>query len=255
MFQGFYMATSGMLTQNRNLNVISNNMANVSTPGFRSDQYMATTFREEVISRIGNKDKSSYTPIGTTSKIRASDETITDYTEQYYSPTRNALDFALSGSGFFCVQSEEFGTVYTRNGSFTLDDQGYLYLPTIGRVLGTNGNPIYLGRDDIVASDTGMIYSEDGNTTFGQIAVVDFADYQQQLVKETGNVFVAPNGGAFNANGETQVVNYALESSNVDVIAEMVEMMSAQRALQSSSQVLKMYDTIMGKIVSQLGTT
>ena len=61
MFQGFYMATSGMLTQNRNLNVISNNMANVSTPGFRSDKYMATTFHEELMSRIGNKDKTSYT--------------------------------------------------------------------------------------------------------------------------------------------------------------------------------------------------
>lgn len=255
MFQGLYMATSGMLTQNRNLNVISNNMANVSTPGYRGEQYVATTFREEVMSRIGNKDKSSYTPIGTTSKIRASDETVTDYTEQYYAPTRSSLDFALSGSGFFCIQSEDFGTVYTRNGSFTLDDQGYLFLPTIGRVLGRDGNPIYLGRDDIMAGSTGEIYTEDGNTWLGQIAVVDFADYQEQLIKETGNVFVAPNGGAFNVNGDTQVVNYALEYSNVDVVAEMVEMMSSQRALQSSAQVLKMYDTLAGKIVSQLGPT
>lgn len=255
MFQGFYMATSGMLTQNRNLNVISNNMANVSTPGFRSDRYMATTFREEVMSRIGNKDKTSYSPLGTTSKIRASDETITDYTIQYYAPTRNALDFALSGEGFFCIQSEAHGTVYTRNGSFTLDDQGYLYLPTIGRVLGADGNPIYLGRDDIVVADNGEIYTEDGNTRLGQLGVVDFADYQEQLIKTTGNVFVAPNGGAFNVAGDTAVVNYALEGSNVDAVAEMVEMMSSQRALQSSAQVLKMYDTLMGKMVSQLGPT
>lgn len=63
MFQGFYNATSGVLTQNRNLNVISNNMANVSTPGFKSDKFMASTFREELMSRIGNKDKSTATPI------------------------------------------------------------------------------------------------------------------------------------------------------------------------------------------------
>ncbi len=248
MFQGFYMATSGMLTQNRNLNVISNNMANVSTPGFRSDKYMATTFHEELMSRIGNKDKSTYVPIGTTSKIRASEETVTDFTEQYYSPTRSALDFALSGSGFFCIQGAE-GTVYTRNGSFTLDDQGYLYLPTIGRVLGENG-PIQLNTDDITVSSNGTIYDANG-TQLGRLRVVDFADYNTQLVKTTGNVFIAPNGGA--VDSDAKVVNKALEGSNVDAVDQMVQMMSSQRALQSSSQVLKMYDTIMGKMVSELG--
>lgn len=250
MFQGFYMAASGMLSQNRNLNVISNNMSNVSTPGFRGDRYIATTFQEEIMSRIGNLDKSTYSPLGTTSKIVAPDETVTDYSVQYYAPTRNSLDFALSGEGFFCIQSEEYGTVYTRNGSFTLDDQGYLYLPTIGRVIGENG-PIYLGRNDIVVNPSGEIYTEDGNTRLGRIQVVDFNDYQAQLTKTTGNVFVAENGGAFET--DTEVVNYGLEYSNVDVAEEMVEMMSAQRALQSSSKVLSMYDTLMGKMVSRLG--
>lgn len=249
MFQGFYMATSGMLTQSRNLNVISNNMGNVSTPGFRSDRYMATTFREELMSRIGNKDKTSYSPIGTTSKIRASDETITDFSTQYYAPTRNALDFAISGEGWFCIQGEG-GTVYTRNGSFTLDDQGYLYLPTIGRVLGETG-PIQLTTDNIRVNSTGEIFSNEDDRYFGTLRIVDFANPNEQLIKSTGNVFIAPNGGATDSNAK--VVNYALEGSNVDAVAQMVAMMSGQRALQSSSQVLKMYDTLMGKIVSQLG--
>lgn len=250
MFQGFYNATSGMLTQNRNLNVISNNMGNVYTPGFRSDKYMATTFREVLMSRIGNKDKTNPSPLGYMAMIRASDETVTDYTTAGYSPTRSALDFALSGDGFFCIQSQN-GTVYTRNGSFTLDDQGYLYLPTIGRVLGENG-PIYMGTDKFTVDSRGNIYSEDGNTRFGCLRIVDFDDYDAQLIKETGNVFVAPNGGA-RAATDVKVVNNALEDSNVDAVKEMVNMMSGQRALQSSSQVMKIYDQLIGKIVSQLG--
>lgn len=249
MFQGFYNATSGMLTQNRNLNVISNNMANVSTPGFKSDKFIATTFREELISRIGNKDKSTASPLGTMAMIRASDETVTDFTNTAYAPTRNTLDFALSGEGFFSVQTGN-GVVYTRNGSFTLDDQGYLYLPTIGRVLGENG-PIRLGTDKIRVDSSGTIYSEDGNTQFGTLQIVDFQNYDTQLVKTTGNVFIAPNGGAVPA--DAKVVGSALESSNVDAVDQMVQMMSSQRALQSSAQVMKMYDQLIGKIVSQLG--
>lgn len=249
MFQGFYNATSGMLTQNRNLNVISNNMGNVSTPGFKSDKYMASTFREVLISRIGNKDKSNPSPLGNMAMIRASDTTVTDFTNVSYAPTRSALDFAISGNGFFSIQSPN-GVVYTRNGSFTLDDQGYLTLPTIGRVLGENG-PIYLGTDKIRVDSTGTIYSEDGNTRYGTLQLTDFQDYDTQLVKTTGNVFVAPNGGGFQA--DAKVVGGALESSNVDAVSEMVQMMSSQRALQSSAQVLKMYDGVMSKLVSQLG--
>lgn len=250
MFQGFYNATSGMLTQNRNLNVISNNMGNVYTPGYRSDKFMATTFREVLMSRIGNKDKAHPVPVGRMAMIRASDETVTDYTAVGYSPTRRALDFAISGDGFFCIQSQN-GTVYTRNGSFTLDDQGYLYLPTVGRVLGENG-PIRLGTDKIRVDSRGTIYSEDGNTRFGRLRIVDFQDYDAQLIKETANVFVAPNGGARDAAG-AKVVNSALEDSNVDAVKEMVNMMSGQRALQSSSQVMKIYDQLIAKIVSELG--
>lgn len=252
MFQGLYKATAGMLTQNRNLNVISNNMANVSTPGYKSERYMATTFQEVLFSRIGNKDKSHPVPVGTMSMIRASDETVTDYTNTAYYPTRNALDFAISGNGYFCIQTEN-GVVYTRDGSFTLDDQRYLTLPTIGRVLGANGRPIRLNTDKIRVASDGTIYSEDGNRRFGRLRIVDFQDYDAQLVKTTGNVFLAPNGGAQAAGNGTKVIGHALEYSNVDVVEEMVQMMSSERALQSSSQVLKMYDQLTGKIVSQLG--
>lgn len=248
MFQGFYNLTSGMLTQNRNLNVISNNMANVSTPGFRSDKYNASTFREELFSRTGNKNKSNPSALGNMAMMRGSVDTVTNYKAAGIEPTKSSLDFALTSKGFFCIQTGN-GTVYTRNGSFTLDDQGYLYLPTIGRVLGENG-PIRLGTDKIRVDASGTIYSQDGNTRYGQLQIVDFQNYETQLNKTTGDVFTA-TGQAIPVNA--QVVGSALESSNVDAIDQMAQMMSSQRALQSSAQVLKMYDQLMGKIVSQLG--
>ena len=74
MFKGFYNLTSAMLTQGRNLNVVANNLTNISTPGYKSDDYTASTFQEIMISRLGNKDKSGSTEIGQESYILASDE-------------------------------------------------------------------------------------------------------------------------------------------------------------------------------------
>lgn len=248
MFQGYYNLTSEILSQNRNLNVISNNMANVTTAGFKSDKFIATTFREELLYRSGNKEKSDPTPIGVTARIRTADETVTDYTQGSFEPSTSPLDFALSDKGFFCIQTND-GTVYTRNGSFTIDDEGYLNLPTIGRVLGENG-PIRTGTDKIQADSEGNIYSEDGNQFYGKLSIVDFNDYHADLNKTTGNVFTAV-GNPMPVN--TKIMWKVKERSNVDAAAEMVTMMSSQRALQSAAQMLRSYDVLMGKIVSQLG--
>lgn len=247
MFQGFYNLTSGILTQTRNQNVISNNMTNVSTPGFKSDKYMSTTFREELMYRSGNIDKDNKTEIGTMAMVRASDETVTDFDIGAVEPTNEIFDVALRGDGFFMVQTQD-GIGYTRDGSFILDDQGYLSLPSVGRVVGRNGF-IRIGTDKIKIDSAGRIFSEDGRTAYGQIAVVDFNNYDN-MVKGGNGVFYT-NEQAVASN--TQMLWKYLERSNVDAVQEMVNMMSSQRALQSASQVLKMYDQIMGKAVTDLG--
>ncbi len=247
MFQGFYNLTSGILTQTRNQNVISNNMTNVSTPGFKSDKYMATTFREELMYRSGNIDKDNKTQIGTMAMIRASDETVTDFEPGAVEPTNEIFDVALRNNGFFMVQTQD-GIGYTRDGSFILDDEGYLSLPSVGRVVGRNGF-IQIGTDKIEIDSSGRITSEDGRTTYGQIAVVDFNDYNN-MVKGGDGVFYTNEQAVAS---DTQMLWKYLERSNVDAVQEMVNMMSSQRALQSASQVLKMYDQIMGKAVTDLG--
>lgn len=249
MFKGFYNLASGVLTQTRNLNVIANNMANVSTPGFRQDTFTQTTFQDEMIYRIGNTDKSNPTPIGRMNCIVTGDGNVTSYKQGGITPTASSLDFALQGSGFFAVQSGN-GVSYTRNGSFILDDQGYLYLDSVGRVLGVNG-PIYLGTDKIACDSLGNITSEETGQYLGRIRVVDFQDYDTELEKTTGDMFVA-TGTPQNVN--TYMRQKFLEDSNVNIIDEYTQMMAKERALQSTAQVLKMYDQLAAKIV-QIGPT
>ena len=245
MFQGFYDLASNTITQNRNMNVISNNMANVSTPGYKSDRIVETTFREELIYRY---DRAGRTPVGNVSWVDTQAERVTNYTEGGLRGTERLLDVAIGGRGFFAIQTDN-GVVYSRDGSFNLDNQGYLTLSGIGRVLGTNG-PIRLTTDKVSIDPQGNIMSEDGFQNFGRIQVVDFADYSQ-LTKITGGVFRSAAAGQ-NVQ-DPQMKQEYLEDSNVSMIDEMTAMMSGQRVLQSSSQLLRMYDQLTGKIV-QMGS-
>lgn len=248
MFQGFYNLTSQMLTQNRNLNVISNNMANVSTAGFKSDKLISSNFRNEIISRIGNKDKSPVV-IGKMSDIRSAVGTVTDYTNCGYTASDSVFDMALTGSGFFVVETAE-GEVYTRNGSFSLDEEGYLTLPSVGRVMGEDGS-IAFDTDQFRVEADGSIYRLEDGSLMGRIQVVDFQNYDTDLIKSGSDVFIGI--GTAPQQVLPQIQWKAVETSNVNAVEEMTSMMSSQRTLQSAAQVLKMYDQLTGKIVSQLG--
>lgn len=247
MFKGFYNLTSGMLSQGRRLDVISNNMTNVSTAGYKTDTYTDSTFREYLVSRVGNKDKTGAAQLGKESYILAPSKIYTDYTQGALEQTGMPLDFALEGDGFFAVQTAD-GTAHTRAGNFALDDGGYLCLPDTGRVLGTDGQPIHLGTDKIRVDGTGAVYREDGGY-LGRIGVVSFADDTQ--LKRTPQ-------GLFTSGGQTQASTATvhwktLEHSNIDLVAQMTGMMNAQRAFQSAAEISKMYDELMGKAATSLG--
>lgn len=250
MYKGFYNLTSGMLTQQRNLNVIANNMVNISTAGYKEDRYASSTFDDVLYSRVGNKDKDNPQDLGNQSYIRASSQIYTDYGQGVPEPTGIPLDFAIEGDGFFAVQAPGGEVAYTRTGNFSLDEEGYLCLPSAGRVLDGEGQPILLSTDKVRGDQNGRIFSEEYGDYLGQVGVYTFAD-NGQLSRNPQGLFT---GGGQATAAVTPKVHWGyLERSNVDMIRQMTEMMTSQRALQSAAQVSKMYDQLMTKATGELG--
>ncbi len=255
MYQGFYNLTSGMLTQQRTLNTVSNNMVNVQTPGYKSDKMVSSTFEEEMLYRTGKRNKSRYTELGVTSKIRTAQRTYVNYEQGSFNPTGGIYDVALSGRGFFCIDTPN-GVQYTRNGSFRVDEEGYLTLNNLGRVQGEGGQPIQITSEDFVVTN-GTIYGRDTDGTsreFGTLRVVDFeGNYQDVLHKEDYGLYSTDAAAQEVNQTESAVIWKTLERSNSDMVEEMTAMMTAQRALQSGAQVLKMYDQVMSKSATDIG--
>ena len=234
MFKGFYNLTSGMVSHGRRLDVVANNMTNVSTPGYKAELYTDSTFRDVMISRIGNLDKRAPAELGTNmSYILAPSQFYTDYTDGTYEETGLPLDFAIQGEGFFGIQQED-GVVYTRNGSFTLDQQGYLCFSGFGRVLGSNGEPIQFSTDNITVDQIGVFAFEDN----GALERNDYGFF---------------TGEGAQPNTDVTIYNKMVERSNVELVREMVAMMTTQRALQSAAQMSKIYDQVIMKATTELG--
>ena len=249
MFSGFYNLASGMITYGKHLDVISNNMANVATTGFKVDTFTGQTFDEVMYSLVGNKDK-NFTDIGERSYATVPSELYTDYTQGSFDETGMPLDFAIDddGRGFFAIQTED-GIRYTRAGDFSLDEEGYLSLPDHGRVLDVNGEEIALVTDKIETDNFGRIYTKNGGF-LGQIGVYFFED-TAGLVKDPMGMFDA--GGAQPQTDAVMLRHGMLERSNVGLVQQMVKMISTQRAYQSSATLTKMYDQVMGHAAGDLG--
>lgn len=249
MFRGFYQLTSAMLSHGRRLDVISNNMTNVSTAGYKADRYTdSTSFREVIISRVGNKDKVNTEEIGRESYILAPDQLYTDYTQGSLEETELPLDFAIEGDGFFAIEWN--GQVaYTRAGSFNLDDENYLILPGQGRVLDENRQPIQLPTDNIYVDPDGTIYTLNNRNPLATLGVFAFQD-NGALERNDHGLFT---GGQLQESQGYVIHHKMVERSNSNMVHEMVSMMSAQRALQSAAEMSKIYDQVMTKDTTELG--
>jgi flagellar basal-body rod protein FlgG len=241
MVRGFYQLASGMMTQNKTLNSIGNNITNVKTQGYKKQTVVSTTFGEMLLQRVDEK----ITPVGTMALGRTTGDTVTIHTQGVMESTGRNLDFAIQGAGFFAVQGQN-GLVYTRKGDFNIDADGYLVQQGAGRVMGKKG-PIMVGTDHFTADERGNIYV--GNRLIDGLAVYNFADY---------NTLTEANSGFYTASGGGQLINaniqwQTLEGSNVDVAEEMTNAIATQRELQSCSQALKMYDKVLEKATTQIG--
>lgn len=247
MSRGFYNLASGMLTQQRKIDISSNNIANLNTAGYKKEQAVTSSFSNLLINKVKqNGIEEDSQQLNGVSVIRTVIENNTLHSQGTLEETGNMTDFAIKGAGFFAVDNNG-QIVYTRNGSFNIDMEGYLVLEGTGRVQGEFGD-IYIGSDKFDFAEDGSIIVED--EVVDNIAVYDFLDYNN--LNKYGE-------GMFISNVEPElldypvIVNKTIERSNVNLTEELTGIISSQRALQTASQALKIYDMINEKAVTEIG--
>ena len=243
MLRGYYSAASGILVQQRNLNVIGNNITNASTVGYRAQRVIQSTFDQEVVSRYEN---GKYTTIGTGSQTNVVDTVETNFNESSIYETENPFDMAIISEGFFNISGDNGQTFMTRNGCFNIDAQGYLVLDGIGSVQGENGD-IYVGGSDFSMDSLGNIYDINGNFA-GKLRITIPAEEAQTIKMENG-LFVTDNVTDVEV---PKVINYGYERSNVNMNDEYTRLIEAQAAFRACSTALSMIDQMNGKSVSSI---
>lgn len=236
MIRGIYAAGSGMITQSERVSVLSNNLSNVDTPGYKKDSVETKTFGDQLLYSLNTGNQ-----IGSVSQGSATGAQTTDLTQGPVEKTGVSTDLVLTTPGFFAVQGTG-GVEYTRNGSFAVDAQGYLCTQSGQRVLGTNG-PLPVGGDRFSVS-------ADGTVSNAQGAVGKLAVYNGTATKLADGCF-SLTGTQLTA---ATVEQGCLENSNEDMIGAMTAMMEASRAYQSCSQAFHIADQSVQQAVNQVGS-
>lgn len=248
MLRGFYTAASGILTQERTLDVLTNNMANAKTPGFRASRVVSTTFDHELLTRIEGVNTGR---IGVGSPISRVEDVLVKFDPNSLEETGRPYDLALDGIGYFNVRTED-GTQYlTRYGAFDVDEDNFLVLPGVGQVMGVDGGPIELTTSDFTVDTDGTIYDALGEET-GRL-LLTIPPERTRIEQGTNGLFTVENMEAnLPVDPSTNVVQRWLERNNIDLNQEYTMVMAAQRAFQANSSALQIIDKIDQKAASQI---
>lgn len=277
LFKGFYTVASGMIAQQRRTEILTNNMANANTPGYKADQSTIRSFPDMMMSAIKSTNVptekrlglTTATPIGALNTGVYLQETIANYTQGSLRASDLSTDVALvdgqlpvdaesgnTGAIFFRLEHPTGGEAYTRNGNFTLDGQGYLVNAQGLYVLSDNGQRIQLDNDDITITDNGAIMNDRGE----QVATlgVSFAANPDVLMKQDNGLFRMLDNGVLPSAYDQEGVVFAtkqqyLEASNVDAAQSMTELLTAYRAFEANQKVLQAYDRSMDKAANDIG--
>ncbi|MCK6206656.1 flagellar hook-basal body protein [Bacillus infantis] len=275
MFRGFYTVASGMLSQQRKTEMLTNNMANANTPGFKADQASMRAFPEMLLQSAGQYSlpvEKGYKvpvnqPIGPINTGVYMQEAMANFLQGDIRETNQKTDLALvdlampineagiAGSAFFKVEGADGQARYTRNGDFTLDGEGFLTTSSGQYILDDGDNRIQLASDQFTVDEAGRITGANGETGIIGIA---FAADPQRLIKEGGGLYRTDDGNplenaAGNPDAGFQLKQGFLEGSNVDSSRTMTDMLTAYRSFEANQKVLQAYDKSMEKAANEIG--
>ncbi len=234
MIRGIERLAKDMSTKILTQEVLADNLANVTTPGFKTQRLFLRVL-QKVVGRQ-------------TQKV-TSPEIYTDFTQGPIEHTGRNLDLAIDGEGFFVVRTP-LGERYTRCGNFTLNSEGFLTTHSGYLVMGQSGPISISGNKVEIASDGRVLVDGDEVDT---IKVVCFRDLQS--LRREGNYFASEGQSYFPADmTSTRIVQGALERSNVNPIDEMVEMISLYRHFESEQRSIKMQDESTKTLIERGGS-
>ena len=297
MWRGLYTAATGMITETRRTDVIANNLANAATTGYKRDFTVHREFENMLIKRVYDKadggsvgmvaegfnilgnlgtssddvtrikgfsvDSNNNDGIGHLGLGDYVSEIAVDHQQGPLQTTGNTFDLAISGQGFFAVQTPD-GIRYTRNGAFFRNQDGILQDIRGYTLLDTEGQPITIppeiGNERVLVTGDGTIYATNPRNRpqqrLMQIQMVQF-DNPRAIQKQGDNLFYAVtdnNGNVAQPQQATgQVIQGMLEKSNVQIVNAMVELIHNQRMYEANAKSVTTQDTMLESSVNQVG--
>ncbi|RXZ83452.1 flagellar hook-basal body protein [Paenibacillaceae bacterium] len=289
MLRGLYTAAAGMVTQQRRHDTVTNNIANLNTPGFKQVNAVSKSFPDMLVSLTGVENQPAKR-IGVINTGVFAEESLSIHLQGDLFQTNGTLDFALSsnlgvegaafdGSGkyvdpesgevtfqpqaFFTVQDRNGETRYTRDGKFSLNSEGYLVTGDNSLVLGTNNAPIRfagdIALDNLALGENQRFVDRVTGADTGMQLLISRVENPNLLVRD-GNSKLRNEGGEENVRaanaGELATIEVRqgfIERSNVDSAQSAVDLMAAFRAYEANQKIVQYYDRSLEKAVNEIG--
>jgi flagellar basal-body rod protein FlgF len=262
MIKGLYAAASAMIVGMERQTIISQNISNVDTPGFKTlllgmDDWLKTS----VIPQKINDEAINGFSFGTSTLVQnqlrligdlglgsITSPELVDYTQGGMQTTGEPFDFAIEGEGFFHIQTAS-GDRYTRDGRFLRDAEGTLVTVDGNKVLSADGQEISIPDGDVKVNLDGRIYVDDQE--IAQIGLFRFENLETDIARDPSNLYMAI-GTPIN----TEIGNLrqgSLEMSNVNIAQMMTQMVSVARSYEAAQKMVTVQDNLLGKAISSLG--
>lgn len=257
MVRALFTAWTGMRNEERRMDVVTNNMANADTTGFKKIDVTSQSFDRQLAVKINDATEGVdvIRGLGGVNLGVKIGETYYDMSQGNLRQTESQYNFALSGRGFFTISSTDKNgtqhTRYTRDGDFTVTSDGYLVTKDGDFVLGDGGNRIQIPGANTVkinVNELGEIYAD--STYISTFQIVDFDNYDG-LSSYGENMY--DNVAANIVDSNAGVNQGYLEMSNVNMVTEMVDMIAVTRAYETNQKMIQTVDKTLDKAVNEVG--
>ena len=253
--KALYIASTGMSAQERNVEVISNNIANMRTTGYKRQRAEFQDLLYQQLTRAGSQTSDQGTMVPAGLEIGSGVRTVATprvMSQGSVNPTEKELDVAIRGEGFFMIQLPDGRTAYTRDGSFERNDEGTLvnssgYELQPGITIPGTASAVSISPDGTVEA---VLDNDAAPTQLGQLQLARFVN-KAGLESLGDNLFAetaasgAPQVGTPNSDGNGDLLEGYLEMSNVNSVTEIADLIAAQRAYEMNARVISGADEMM----------